>query len=276
MFGAIAGDIIGSPYRDEKPDADFPILTENSRVTEITVMTLAVAEALMRTMRKPGVKFTDERFRHEVIYWMKAFGKKSKKISFGRKFQRWLNSPRPRAYGTSSNGAALRVSPIAWAFDNLEDVEKYAEIAAGVTHNTDDGIKYARTVAGMVFLARMKKDKDDIKTYFEEKTGLTLSKTIEEIRPGFEFKTSCPETVPAAVTAFLEGNDFEEAVRKAVSLGGETNATASMAGAIAEALLGIKILIESRAFEILDRRLKFYVEKWEQWKPINLPACSAD
>ncbi len=267
MLGAIAGDIIGSPYQNEKADTDFPLLSENSKNTEISVMTLAVAEALMNVMKVQGEKnFSDEKFRNEVVYMMQNFGRKFKKISHGRKFQRWINSSKPQAYGTSSNGAALRVSPLAWAFDNLEDVEKFAEISACVTHNTEEGIKYARIMAGMVFLARIKKEKADIKNYFEEKTGLTLSKTIEEIRPDFYFSTSCPVSISAAVTAFLEGENFEDSVRKAISLGGETNATASMAGALAEALSGIKILTEVEAFERLEKRLKFALEKWEQWK----------
>lgn len=266
MLGAIAGDIIGSPYHSEKADADFPLFTENSRNTEISVMTLAVAEALMWVMPAHEKNFSDGRFKHEVIYWMKTLGKELKKIHYGRRFYAWIHAEKSFPYKSESNGAALRVSPIAWAFDNLEDVEKFAGIAASVTHKTETGVNYARAMAGMIFLARIKKEKADIKNYFEEKTGLTLSKTIEDIRPDFDFMTSAPETVSAALIAFLETENFEDAVRKAISLGGETNATASMSGALAEALYGIKTLTEVEAFERLEKRLKFALEKWEQWK----------
>lgn len=267
MLGAIAGDIIGSPYRNEKADADFPLFNENSYNTEISIMTLAVAEALMRVMRVQGKKnFSEGKFKNEVIYFMKTFGKQFKEIHYGRRFYAWIHVEKSFPYKSESNGAALRVSPIAWAFDNLEDVEKFAGIAASVTHKTETGVNYARAMAGMIFLARIKKEKADIKNYFEEKTGLTLSKTIEDIRPDFDFMTSAPETVSAALIAFLETENFEDAVRKAISLGGETNATASMSGALAEALYGIKTLTEVEAFERLEKRLKFALEKWEQWK----------
>ncbi|MBQ9419137.1 MAG: ADP-ribosylglycohydrolase family protein [Synergistaceae bacterium] len=268
MLGAVVGDVIGSPYRNEKKDTDFPLVSEASRNTEISVMTLAVAEAIMRAIPVYGSEVTEARFEREIIFWMKFFGRKIKHIRYGKKFYKWLTSkyPRPWPYESSSNGAALRVSPVAWAFNTLEDVERFAEISARVTHNTDEGIKYARVMAGMVFLARMKKEKDEIKSYFQEKTGLELSKTLDEIRPDFNFVTTCPETVSAAVTAFWEGENFEDAVKKSISLGGETNATASMSGAIAEAFSGVRILTEVEAFEKLHRRLKYTVEKWEQWK----------
>ena len=267
MLGAIVGDIIGSPYRNNKKDSDFPLISPRSYTTEITLMTLAVVEALMKAMPEYGAEISEERFESEVIFWLRFFGKKFKKIRHGKKFYSWLTSRDPQPYESSSNGAALRVSPIAWAFDDIEDVEHFAEVAARVTHNTDEGIKYARTMAGMVFLARMKKEKDEIKNYFCEKTGLELSKTIEELRPDFAFTTACPVTVSAAVVAFMESEYFDDAVRRAISLGGETTATAAMTGAIAEALWGVKIVTEVEAFDKLAKRLRYSVEKWEQWKP---------
>ena len=270
MLGAIAGDIIGSPFvRQKIDDMDFPLISEKSKITEISVMTLATAEALMYVMPVQGEGIPEDKenkFEQTLIFWLRFFGRKIKHIHYGKKFYKWLTVDYPKSYESSSNGAALRLSAISWAFNNLEDVEKFAEISARVTHSTDEAVKYSRVMAGMVFLARMKKEKDEIKNYFQEKTGLTLSKSIEEIRPDFDFINSCPESISAALTAFLEGENFEDAVKKAISLGGETNATASMAGAIAEAFSGIKILTEVEAFEKLDKRLKYSLEKWEQWK----------
>ena len=268
MLGAIAGDIIGSPYIKLKiDDMDFPLFSEKSKNTEISVMTLAVAEALMRVMNAPNSEISEEKFERELIFWMQKFGRQfAKKVYYGKKFFRWINSRRPQPYESISNSAALRISAVSWAFDNLEDVERAAEIAARVTSSTDESIKYARIMAGMVFLARMKKEKKEIKNYFQEKTNLTLSKTFEEIKQDFYFMNTCPQTVSAALTAFLESENSEDTIRKAVLLGGETNATAAMAGAIAEAFSGIKILTEVEAYERLEKRLKFSLEKWEQWK----------
>ena len=267
MLGAVAGDIIGSPFIKIRDDSDFPLISENSRVTEISVMTLAAAEALMHVMPVYGeMNFTEEKFENDLIFWMRFLAKKTKNIHYGKKFYKWLKVKFPRPYESLTNGAALRVSPVAWAFDNLDDVEKFAEISARITHNTDEAIKYTRVTAGMIFLARMKKDKEEIKNYFQEKTGLTLSKTLEEIKTDFEFINSCPESISAALTVFLESENFEDAVRKSISLGGEANATASLSGALAEAFSGIKILTEVEAYEKMPKRLKFSLEKWEQWK----------
>ena len=275
MLGAVAGDIIGSPYVRNSDDInmDFPLFSEKSKNTEITVMTLAVSEALMHVMPVYGeINFTEERFARELIFWMQMFGRKfAKKVHYGKKFFRWINSSKPLPYESLSNGPALRVSPVAWAFDNIEDVERFAEISARLTSTTDESVLYAQVMAGAVFLARMKRDKEDIQTYFHEKTGL-IPKTFDELRSDFYFMTTCKETVSAALSVFLESENFEDAVRKSVLLGGETNATAAMSGAVSEAFSGIKILTEVEAFERLEKRLKFSVEKWEQW--ISLEAAN--
>ncbi|MBQ7196566.1 MAG: ADP-ribosylglycohydrolase family protein [Synergistaceae bacterium] len=270
MLGAVVGDILGSSYKRCKPEnMDFPLFPKGDnqpRCTEISVMTLAVAEALMHAMKVPGNVCTAGQFRGSLIYWMRAFGRKIKKIIYGRKFFAWLHVKAPQAYDSQSNGSVLRVSPIAWVFDNLEDVERFAEIAARVTNKNQNVVSFARVMAGMIFFARMKKSKDEIKNYFQERSGLELTKTFEELRENFDFITTCPETLSAALTAFLEGENFEDVIRKAIFLGGETTATASMAGAIAEAFYGVKISIEAEAFEKIPRRLQYTIEKWEQWK----------
>jgi len=269
MFGAVIGDIIGSPYRDQKIDTeaeDFRLILPQSDFTEISVMTIAVAEALMHSISSQGNIPVELDFTKNLYYYMKKFGRKFRRVHYGRKFHAWINVKKSFPYESLSNGAVLRISPIAWAFNNLEDVERFAQAGARVTVKTDETINFARVMAGMVFLARMKRDKDEIKNYFEEQTGLNFSATIEDLRPNFEFITKCPESMTAALAAFLENENFEGAIRSALSLGGDTTATASMAGALAEAYSGTRILTEVEAFEKLHRRLQFTIEKFEQWK----------
>ena len=273
MFGAVIGDVIGSPYISKQVDStNFGLLSKESKFTEITVMTLAVAEAVMHAMPTQGIICEDEIFRRNLIFWMKKFGRKFAHIHYGRKFYKWLHVKKSLPYESSSNGAALRISPIAFAFDNITDVERFAEIAARVTTKTDESIKLARTLAGMIFLARMKKDKDEIKNYFLEQTGINFLPTLEEFYAKFNFlsiegiRTSCCDSIQAALASFIENENFENSVRTAVYLGGETSETASMAGALAETYSGVKILTEVLVFAKIHKRLRFTVEKWEQWK----------
>ena len=274
MFGAVIGDLIGSPYiKNEKTfdGVDSTLLSDEVKATEITVMTLAVAEALMQSMPMYGIICDGGIFQKNLIYRMKKFGQKFTHIRYGRKFYAWLHVKKSFPYESKSNGAALRVSPIAWAFNNLEDVERFAELAACVTTKTDESINFARVMAGMIFLARMKKDKDEIKNYFQERSESSLS-TFKEFDIKFNFlniegmRPKCCDSISAALACFLEGKKFDDSVSNAISLGGKTNETASMAGALTEAYSGVKILTEVEAFEKLNGRLQFTIEKWEQWK----------
>lgn len=273
MFGAAIGDIIGSPYINQKIDGtDWPLISAKiSKQTEISVMTLAVAEAIMHAMPVCPVEGRNiceaGKIQSELIFWMKKFGKTVKNIRYGKKFYAWLHVKKSFPYESAGNGAVLRVSPVSFAFDNIMDVERFAELTARVTTKTDEAVKFARVMAGMIFLARMKKDKDEIKNYFQEHAEINFSEiSIEKIRPDFEFTTNSEKTISASLAAFLENENFEDTVRTAVSLGGQTTATASMSGALAEAYHGVRILTEVEAFARLHKRLKFTVEKFEQWK----------
>ena len=286
MFGAVIGDLIGSLYlKRDQENEDFEEIKEteaeenkseskslirDSRYSEISVMTLAVAAALMNSMpvcpAEGGKICNGGLFQSSLIGSMKKFGRKFSKLRYGRKFNTWLHSKKSFPYETLSNGAALRISPVAWAFDNIFDVERFAELTARVTTNTAETVKFSRTLAGMIFLARMKKDKDEIKNYFEKRAEINFSTEIEKIRPDFIFTTKCRETIPAAFAAFYESGNFDETIEKSISLGGETTATASMAGALTQAYSGVSILTEVETYERLHSKLKFIVEKFEQWK----------
>ena len=249
MLGAIIGDIVGSPYEFDDYNiktTDFPLFSKESEITDDTIMTLAVAQGLMN-----GKKDAHKTY-NEITKCMQKLGNEYPYMSYGCNSQSWLCSDNPKPYNSYGNGSAMRVSSVAWFFDNLEDVEKYAEISALPTHNHPHGIKGAQAVASTIFLARSGKTKSEIKNYIVKKYNYDLSKTCDEIRPNYHHVESCQETVPQAITAFWEGNDFEEVIRLAVSLGGDSDTLTAIAGSIAEAYYSIPDNIKQRALKFLD------------------------
>ncbi|MGR6835939.1 ADP-ribosylglycohydrolase family protein [Syntrophomonas erecta] len=245
MIGAIIGDIIGSVYEwNNIKTKDFPLFSPECCFTDDTVMTLAIAEGLM-----------DGGTAAAFIQAMKKYGRMYPDAGYGGRFGSWLFSEDIHPYNSWGNGSAMRVSPIAWMFDTLSEVEKYAEISAAVTHNHPEGIKGAQATAAAIFLARKGKSKAEIKDYIESKYGYNLSRTLDEIRPGYGFNESCQETVPEAITAFLESVDFEDAIRNAISLGGDSDTLAAITGSIAEAAYNIPEEIKEKALAILDKPL---------------------
>jgi ADP-ribosylglycohydrolase len=245
MIGAIIGDIIGSVYEwNNIKTKDFPLFIPACDFTDDTVMTLAIAEGLMN-----GGSSED------FIQSMKKYGHLYPDAGYGGRFGSWLFSEDVHPYNSWGNGSAMRVSPVAWLFDTLPEVEKYAEISAAVTHNHPEGIKGAQATAAAIFLARKGKTKDDIKAYVESKYGYDLSRTLAEIRPNYLFNESCQETVPEAIIAFLESADFEDAIRNAISLGGDSDTVAAITGSIAEAAYPVPEEIKEQALSILDERL---------------------
>lgn len=253
MIGAIIGDIVGSIYEwNNIKTKEFQLFSPECTFTDDTVMTLAIAEGLMN-----GGSTED------FIGAMKKFGHMYPNAGYGMRFGSWLFSEDIHPYNSWGNGSAMRVSPVAWAFDTLLEVEKYAEISAAVTHNHPEGIKGAQATATAIFLARKGKTKDEIKTYIESKYGYDLSRTLNEIRPNYHFNESCQETVPEAIIAFLESTDFEDAIRNAISLGGDSDTLTAITGSIAEAAYGIPEEIKENALSILDeylRKLLFIVK----------------
>jgi ADP-ribosylglycohydrolase len=253
MLGAIVGDIIGSPYeRNGIKTTEFELFGKRSCFTDDTVMTVAVAEAL----QKGGE-------RENYIAAMRKYGKAYRDAGYGNGFAFWLDSKKPEPYGSFGNGSAMRVSPVAWWFNTLEEVEKGAEASAAVTHNHPEGIKGAQATAAAIFLARKGKDKAEIKEYIENHYGYDLSRTLDEIRPAYSFDSSCQKTVPEAITAFLESDGFEDAIRKAVSLGGDSDTLAAITGSIAEAAYGIPKEIEEQALSRLDHTLQLACLCWK-------------
>ena len=262
ILGAIVGDIVGCPYEfDNIKTKDFDLFSAGSRFTDDTVMTLAAASALRKW--KKGENIKDKDFTKAVIEAMKFFGKKYPHAGYGKQFKQWLFSRSTKPYGSWGNGSAMRVSPVAWYFDNLETVERFAALSAQVTHSHTEGIKGAQATAAAIFLARTGKSKSAIRGYIEAKYDYDLSRTCSQIREVYTFDGSCQGTVPEAVIAFLEAENFEDALRNAISLGGDSDTLAAITCSIAQGMWGVPEDIEKSAREKLDNFLNAELDKWE-------------
>jgi len=222
MIGAVAGDIIGSIYeRNPIKTEDFPLFHTTSRITDDSVMSLAVAQAILG----------DKNYGRE----MKILGQAFPNAGYGGNFQKWIFESEIVPYNSWGNGSAMRVSPVGFAFDTAEEVLREARASAEVSHDHPEGIKGAQAVALAILMARLGASKDEIRTNLTASFFYDLDRTVEEIRPAYQFNVSCMGSVPEAIIAFLDSTDYESAVRKAVSLGGDTDTQACIAGAIAEA-----------------------------------------
>lgn len=237
MYGAVLGDIIGSPYEFDRSGKtkDFPLFSPDSRFTDDTVMTLAVADAFLSV----SAGASEAEIRQQLVRSMQHFGRAYPSIGYGAKFLAWLMADDPRPYGSWGNGSAMRVSSAGWLFDDLNTVLRMAELSAMVSHDHPEAVKGAQATAAIVFLARTGNSKAEIKAYIETRFGYDLTRTCDEIRPGYRHDVSCRGTVPEAITAFLEGQDFEDVIRTAVSLGGDCDTLTCIAGAMAEAFYGV-------------------------------------
>ncbi len=235
MYGAILGDIIGSPYEFDmgSKTKEFPLFSKRSTFTDDSVMTIAVAEAFL------GVPDDDEVIRKRLIDAMQKYGALYPHAGYGLRFSDWLDSEAPMPYNSWGNGSAMRVSAVAWLYNDLETVRHMARLSAEVTHNHPEGIKGAEATASAIFLARTGYTKDRIRQYIENEFSYALNRTCDEIRPTYHHVESCMETVPEAITAFLEGDSFEDVIRTAVSLGGDCDTLTCIAGSIAEAFYGV-------------------------------------
>ena len=237
MYGAILGDIIGSPYEFDAGEKtkEFPLFSENSVWTDDTVMTIAVADAFLTA----GLDAEEETLRNQLVKSMRHYGKLFPKAGYGLRFWRWLHSWHPKPYNSCGNGSAMRVSSVAWLYNDLESVRRAARISSEVTHNHPEGIKGAEATAAAILLARTGHSKEEIKEYIIREFQYDLSRTCDEIRPGYHHVEICQETVPEAITAFLKGESFEDVIRTAVSLGGDCDTVAAIAGSIAEGFYGV-------------------------------------
>lgn len=241
MYGAILGDIIGSAYEWNRiKKEDFELFVKKSKYTDDTAMTIATADAILN----------DKSFKECYLKWGQAYPN----AGYGGKFRKWLVDKDPQPYNSFGNGSAMRVSPCAWKAKDLEEALKLAEESAMCTHDHEEGIKGAKATAAAIFMAREKKSKEEIKTYIEENFKYNLSRTVAEIRPNYKFDSSCQGSVPESIICFLEATSYEDTIRKAVSLGGDADTQACIAGSIAEAFYG-------GVPASLKHRVQFYLPK---------------
>ena len=277
MLGAIVGDIVGSVYEwNNIKTKDFPLFREDCFFTDDTVMTGAVAEAIMNGGQKD-----------DFIDAMKKYGRMYPDAGYGARFGNWVDSEDREPYNSFGNGSAMRVSPCAWVMDATTDelpteVKRLTQLSSEVTHNHPEGIKGAMATADAIFMCRYffgghasdngqsnsdtpEEIKRHIKEHIEKEYGYDLSKTLDEIRPTYRFNETCQDTVPQAIVAFLESTDFEDAIRNAISLGGDSDTLAAITGSIAEAAYGIPEWITNKVYTYLDEPLKDVLRRWEEF-----------
>ena len=255
MLGAILGDMVGSPFEFDHNNykhKDFPLLSERSHFTDDTVMTLAVARGLISGQGDAQKTFA------EVRYEMRRLGNVYPDAGYGGMFRRWLRAEHPQPYGSFGNGSAM------WLFDMLDKTLEMAKVTAEVTHNHPEGIKGAQATAAAIFLARTGHSKPEIRQYVEQTFGYDLSRTCDEIRPGYRHVETCQQTVPEAIVAFLESTGFEDALRNAVSLGGDSDTLACITGGIAEAFYGMSSELQQETLKRLPEEMRAAYELFRQ------------
>lgn len=243
MLGAIAGDIIGSVYeRHNIKTKRFRLFSPGCSFTDDSVLTAALADTILT-----GAPYADN---------LKAFYRLYPRAGYGGDFHRWARSGGSKPYNSWGNGAAMRISPAGFAFDDLETVLRKAREYTEVTHSHPEGIKGAQATAAAIFLARTGESKDGIREFVEAEFRYDLSRHVDEIRPAYSFDVSCQGTVPQAIRAFIDSADFEDAIQTAVSLGGDTDTLACITGGIAQAFYGgVPGPISDKVYAILDERL---------------------
>lgn len=257
MFGAIIGDIVGSVYEHAWPPVkttEFDFFTERSFFTDDTVLTCAVAEAILQQQDYGSL--------------MRKFALDYPRRGYGGRFKHWLYTDPPKPYNSYGNGAAMRVSPVGFAFNSVHAVLDAAEQTAAPTHNHPEGIKGAQATALAVYLARTGNGKEDIRAQIAARFDYDLDRSCDDIRPAYSFDVTCQGTVPQAIIAFLDSTDFENAIRLAISLGGDADTLACITGAIAQAYYGeIPAWIKDEAWRRLDGRLQKILQKFSETYP---------
>ena len=262
MYGAILGDIIGSPYEFDRGSKtkEFPLFSPDSEFTDDTVMTIAVADAFLPV--QPEME--EDAIRQRLVMKLQEYGRRYPRAGYGARFRWWLRDRHPQPYNSWGNGSAMRVSSVGWLFGDMETVRRMARLSAEVTHNHPEGIKGAEAVAAAIFLARTGSAKAEIKTYVEANFHYDLGRTCDEIRPNYYHVESCQETVPEAITAFLEGESFEDVIRTAVSLGGDCDTLTCIAGSMAEAFYGVPEELKTECRKRLPGDLLEVLQRFEE------------
>ena len=253
MYGAILGDIIGSPYEFDfgKKTKDFPLFGKISRYTDDSLMSIAVCDGFMTSKGK-----SDAEIKKSLISSIKKWASDPKynhiMPEYGARFSVWLEQSNPKPYNSKGNGSAMRVASAGWLYDSLDEVRRHAKLSAEISHNHPEGIKGAEAVAEVIFLARMGKSKEYIRQYVTDQFKYNLDRTVDQIRPGYSHKEICEECIPQAIICFLDSNSYEDCIKNAVSIGGDTDTIGCIAGSMAEAFFGVPAKLKTTAREYIS------------------------
>lgn len=258
MIGAIVGDIVGSKYEFHNiKTKDFPLFSEGCRFTDDTVMTIAVYKALKEC------EGDYSNLSQKAIESMQGLGKTFWKAGYGGNFFLWLGSKEPKPYGSYGNGSAMRVSPVAYFARNLDEVKFLSNEVTKVTHNHPEGLKGAEATAVAVWLALNKKSKQEIKEYIEQ-NYYALDFDYDDLKQNYKYSMACQNSVPQAIYCFLISNNFEDAIRNVVSIGGDCDTTGEICGAIAGAYYGVPQNIKEEALSYLDEKLLEIIKDFDK------------
>jgi type I restriction enzyme M protein len=261
MLGAIIGDIVGSRFEwNNIKTKDFSLFTENCEPTDDSIMTLAIGKALLASDCSTAL------LGEAAVYWMRQIGQQYPDCGYGGHFYQWMFSSAPRPYRSFGNGAAMRVSPCGFAANSLEQAKVLSRAVTEVTHNHPEGIKGAEATATAIYLARTGASMSEIRQHISQQY-YSLNFTLDEIRDRYEFNETCQQTVPQAIEAFLESRNFEDAIRNAISIGGDSDTLAAITGGIAEAYYGIPADIREEALSYLDPTLTELLTDFEDRYP---------
>ena len=236
------------------------MFSKNATFTDDSVMTIAVGYAFLDAQPNADIEW----IRRRLISSMKQYGRMFPYAGYGGMFRRWLKCDDPQPYGSFGNGSAMRVSSVAWLYNDIETVRSVARLSAEVSHNHPEGIKGAEATASAIFLARTGSTKEEIKAYIEDNFGYDLSRSCDEIRPNYHHIETCQETVPEAITAFLDGESFEDVIRTAVSLGGDCDTLTCIAGSIAEGFYGVPEELKQECRNRLPEELKVVLDRFDR------------
>ena len=254
MLGAIIGDMYGSQYEfNNQTDKSLIEFNSNSVTTDDSYMTLAISKALIDY--KNGGDFQER-----CIFWLNNYGHMYPDGNYGLRFLDWLDSEDKKPYNSCGNGSAMRVSSVGWFCDSLEETLKLAELSASVTHNHPEGIKGAQAIAAGIFLLRTGSSKEEVKNYITEKFGYNLDRTVDDIRKNYDFYETCQKSVPEAIICFLEGTSYEDVVKTAISIGGDSDTIACIAGSLAEAIYPIPKKLINIARDNMNRKIPVHRE----------------
>ena len=266
MLGAIIGDIAGSRFEHNNcKSKDFTFFSLWDSMTDDSIMSLAVAKALL------SCREDRSDLGAQAVFWMQKLGRMFPDRGFGGHFKIWLNREHPCPYGSWGNGAAMRVSACGWAGNSLQEVKKLAKAVTEVSHNHEEGMKGAQAVAAAVYLARTGSSKEQIRACME-KDYYSLTFTLDGIRDFYQFDVSCQGSVPPAIEAFLESDSFQDAIRNAISIGGDSDTIAAITGSIAEAFYGIPAELRKEALTYFDSQILLEIlrEFEEKYPPVIL------